>query len=60
MELVEGQSLSARAAEGLLLIDQVLRYGQQMADALVDAHTRGVVHRNLKSANVDGDAEGRG
>ena len=52
MELVEGQPLSARVGDGPLPIDQVLRYGQQMADALAHAHARGVVHRDFKSANV--------
>src|SRR5512139_2642992 len=37
MELVEGQALSARVAEGPLPVDQVLRYGQKMADALAHA-----------------------
>jgi len=52
MELVEGQPLSARLSKGPLPVDQVLRYGQQMADALAHAHGRGVVHRDLKSANI--------
>jgi TolB-like protein/Tfp pilus assembly protein PilF len=52
MELVEGQPLSARVADGALPVEQVLRYGQQMADALAHAHGRGVVHRDFKSANV--------
>ena len=52
MELVEGQALSTRLSEGPLPVDQVLRYGQQMADALAHAHGRGVVHRDLKSANI--------
>src|SRR5512137_527861 len=40
MELVEGQALSARLSEDPLPVDQVLRYGQQMADALAHAHSR--------------------
>ena len=52
MELVEGQPLSAWLAEGPLPVDQVLRYGQQISDALAHAHGRGVVHRDLKSANI--------
>jgi serine/threonine protein kinase len=52
MELVEGQSLAARVAEGPLPVEQILRNGQQMADALAHAHGRGVVHRDFKSANV--------
>jgi len=59
MELVEGQPLSSRLADGPLPIDQVLRYGQQMADALAHAHARGVVYRDFKSANVVVTPEGQ-
>jgi TolB-like protein/tetratricopeptide (TPR) repeat protein len=52
MELVDGQPLSACLADGPLPTEQVLRYGQQLADALAHAHARGVIHRDLKSANV--------
>jgi serine/threonine-protein kinase len=59
MELVEGEPLSARVAEGPLPTDQVVRYGQQLADALAHAHARGVVHRDFKSANVVVTPEGQ-
>src|SRR5262249_7970869 len=59
MEVVEGQPLSARLAEGPLPLDQVLRYGLQLAAAPAHAHDGGVVHRDLKSANVMVTAEGR-
>jgi serine/threonine protein kinase len=59
MELVEGQPLSARLADGALPPEQVLRYALQLADALAHAHERGVVHRDLKSANVIVTPEGR-
>ena len=52
MELVEGQTLTARVAGGALPVGQVLRYGQQLAQALGHAHSRGVVHRDFKSQNV--------
>ena len=59
MELVEGQPLSARVAAGALSPEQVIRYGLQLAAALAHAHERGVVHRDLKSANVIVTPEGR-
>jgi eukaryotic-like serine/threonine-protein kinase len=52
MELIEGQPLSARLGDGPLPVADVLRYGQQMADALAHAHSRSVVHRDFKSSNV--------
>ncbi|HWQ03345.1 MAG TPA: protein kinase [Candidatus Nitrosotenuis sp.] len=59
MELVEGQPLSARISGEGLPAEQVIRYGAQIADALAHAHERGVVHRDLKSANVMISSEGR-
>ena len=53
------QSLSARLASGGLPAEETLRYGVQIADALAHAHARGVVHRDLKSANIVIASEGR-
>ncbi|MFI5182982.1 MAG: protein kinase [Vicinamibacteria bacterium] len=52
MELVEGETLLDRLKKGLLPLDQVLRYGIEIADALDKAHRQGVVHRDLKPGNV--------
>src|SRR5207342_2669628 len=38
MEVIEGRPLTARLAEGLLPVDDVLRYGRQLADAVAHAH----------------------
>src|SRR6516164_2338099 len=52
MELLEGETLSARLARGPLPLEQTLRYGQEIAEALDAAHRLGIVHRDLKPANV--------
>jgi serine/threonine protein kinase len=52
MELVEGKSLAAMAEVGGLAPESVLRYGVQIASALARAHDRGIVHRDLKAANI--------
>ena len=52
MELLEGETLADRIARGPLPVDQVLRYGIEMLDALDRAHKSGIVHRDLKPGNV--------
>ena len=52
MELVEGQTLKALIGTLGLSVESVLHYGAQMSGALAHAHGRGVVHRDLKSANA--------
>jgi Tol biopolymer transport system component len=52
MELLEGESLSDRLARGALPLEQTLRFGTEIADALDKAHRQGIVHRDLKPGNV--------
>jgi len=52
LECVEGETLAKRLEKGPLPIEQVLKLGSQMADALDKAHRSGVVHRDLKPGNI--------
>src|SRR6516164_1346780 len=52
MECMEGETLAKRLEKGALPLEQVLKYGAQMADALDKAHRSGVVHRDLKPGNI--------
>jgi predicted Ser/Thr protein kinase len=52
MEYLEGETLANRLARGSLPLDQALRYGMEIADALDKAHRQGIVHRDLKPGNV--------
>ncbi len=52
MEYVDGELLSSRVAKGPLPAREVVEIGMQVADALDEAHSRGIVHRDIKSANL--------
>jgi serine/threonine protein kinase len=52
MELVQGKSLLAMIADAGLAPESVLRYGVQIASAVAPAHDHGIVHRDLKTANI--------
>ncbi|HSS43710.1 MAG TPA: protein kinase [Thermoanaerobaculia bacterium] len=52
MELLEGETLSERLTKGALPLEQTLRYGTEISDALDKAHRQGIVHRDLKPGNV--------
>jgi serine/threonine protein kinase/sugar lactone lactonase YvrE len=52
MEYLEGEALADRLLKGPLPLEQTLRYGMQIADALDKAHRQGIVHRDLKPGNV--------
>ena len=52
MEYVEGENLRQLVARGPVAVDRLVDLGVQMAEALEEAHARGIVHRDIKSANA--------
>jgi eukaryotic-like serine/threonine-protein kinase len=52
MEFVDGRPLSSLIAEGPMDADRALGIAIQLADALAAAHRNGVIHRDVKPANV--------
>src|SRR4051812_16318287 len=58
MEYVAGGTLESRIAGGSLAVDDVLRLGAGIADALDNAHRHGFLHRDLKPGNVALTADG--
>ena len=58
MELLDGLPLNQRIAGQPLTLDQILELGAQIADALAAAHAAGIVHRDVKPANIFVTARG--
>src|SRR6516225_690582 len=52
MECVEGETLAKRLEKGPMPLEQVLKFGAQIAEALDKAHRCAVVHRDLKPGNI--------
>jgi tRNA A-37 threonylcarbamoyl transferase component Bud32 len=58
-EYVEGETLKDRIRRlGRLPVDEAIAYAIEIARALGAAHTRGIVHRDVKPQNVLVDEEG--
>jgi eukaryotic-like serine/threonine-protein kinase len=52
MEFLDGQTLKQRMSGKPLPLEQGLEWGVEIADGLEAAHSKGIVHRDIKSANL--------
>jgi len=59
MEYVEGELLSKRLEGGPLAIDQAIDIATQVCKALDEAHSLGIIHRDIKSSNIIVTTNGR-
>jgi eukaryotic-like serine/threonine-protein kinase len=59
MQLVEGSTLGDELRSGSMTAQRAARYGAELADALGYVHERGLVHRDVKPANVLISEDGR-
>jgi dienelactone hydrolase len=59
LELVQGETLDRRIPQGGMGLADFFAVAEPLADALAAAHARGIVHRDVKTANVMVTAEGR-
>ena len=61
LPLHDGETLAEHVAErGPLPIDALWRLGQDLSGALAEAHSKGVLHRDLAPGNIMMDRERRG
>jgi serine/threonine protein kinase len=59
MELVAGETLADRIKHGAIPIEEALPIAKQIAEALEEAHEKGVIHRDLKPANIKITPDGK-
>jgi len=52
MAYIEGQSLKKKIDSGPLELDEALKIATQVTEGLQEAHKKGVIHRDIKSANI--------
>jgi Tol biopolymer transport system component len=58
MEWVDGEDLAQRLERGPISVDEALPIARQVAEALEAAHEQGIVHRDVKPANIKIKADG--
>ncbi len=59
MAYIEGQSLRDRIEREPFSVDETLDIAVQVAEGLAEAHKKGIVHRDIKSANIMVDSRGK-
>jgi serine/threonine protein kinase/Tol biopolymer transport system component len=52
MEFLEGETLAERLRKGPIPLNEILKIGIAVADALSVAHKQGIIHRDLKPGNI--------
>ena len=52
MEYVDGETLKDRLGKGPVPLAEALRTASEMAEALEEAHRKGIIHRDVKPSNV--------
>ena len=52
MEFLEGETLADRLRKGAMPLNEILKIGIAVAEALAIAHRQGIVHRDLKPGNI--------
>ena len=58
-QFVDGETLQAAVRRGVMSADATVELGARLASTLAYVHARGIVHRDVKPANIVLDREGR-
>ena len=58
MQFIEGRPLDEKIRDNELKIPSVLSIAMQLADALTEAHSKGIIHRDIKPPNIMVTARG--
>ena len=59
MECIEGESLKTKIKSDSLRVDEAVEIAVEIAEGLQEAHSKGIIHRDVKSANIMLTATGR-
>jgi non-specific serine/threonine protein kinase len=59
MAYIQGQSVKDTIASGRLKLDEALHIAIQVAEGLHEAHEKGIIHRDIKSANIMATEDGQ-
>ncbi|MEO6222835.1 MAG: SUMF1/EgtB/PvdO family nonheme iron enzyme [Vicinamibacterales bacterium] len=59
MQYLEGESLDLRLKRASLDVKEAITIAAEVADALAEAHSRGIIHRDIKPSNVVVTPRGR-
>jgi serine/threonine protein kinase len=52
MEFLDGETLAERLRKGAMPVNELLKTGMEIAEALEVGHRAGIVHRDLKPGNI--------
>ena len=59
MEYVDGSTIRTKLENGPFKLDDAVKYGIQIGEALNEAHSKGIVHRDIKADNIIINSKGQ-